>query len=55
VKEQTSSQKRVRGHGQGFKQDIGLGGSAMIKALKPFVAKVRTLTYDNGKQIQRVR
>ena len=31
----------------------GLVGSAIIKALKPFEARVKTLTYDNGKEFSR--
>jgi IS30 family transposase len=42
--------KRVHGHGEGFKQYVGLGGSAIIKALKPFEARVTTLAYDTGKE-----
>jgi hypothetical protein len=43
------AQKQVRGYGQGFKKTADLVGSAIIKALNPLKARVKTLTYDNGK------
>jgi len=44
------AQKRVRGDGQGFKKTADLVGVAIIEALNPLKARVKTLTYDNGKE-----
>ena len=44
------AQKRIRGHSQGFKQDVGLGGLGDYPSAQAVEARVKTLAYDNGKE-----
>jgi hypothetical protein len=44
------AQKGICGHGKGFKKTTDLMGTAIIDALTPFKAKVKTLTYENGNE-----
>ena len=45
------AQKRILGHSQGFKQDVGLGGLGDYPSAQAVEARVKTMTYDNVKEI----